>query len=71
MNGPIPDGLVWVGDRPWVMVAVLVFVAVLFTALVTLVFSDASMRHFVADCTSDGGRVEVVQRALVCLGGGP
>jgi len=44
-------------------------VVVLLTVLVTMVFADASMRHFVRDCTAGHGRVEVVERQLVCVGG--
>lgn len=68
---PIAEGAVWLGDRPGVLLAIVGGIAVLLTALVVMVFSDASMRHFVVECTSDGGHVEVVHRELVCLGGRP
>ena len=69
---PIVDDPVWLADRPIVPIMLLVaFVTLLLTALVCMVFSDASMRHFVSECTGDGGHVEVVQRQIVCLGGRP
>jgi len=56
-------------DRTFALVTSVAFVVMMVTMIVTMVFSDASMRHFVVECTGDGGHVEVVQRQLVCLGG--
>ena len=60
---------VWLGDRSIVPILIVGIITLLLTALAVMTFSDASMRHFVTQCTGDGGHVDVVQRQLVCLGG--